>query len=302
MIRYVRRSDHVPIHFICPHCAEATDVDEKYAGQVGPCAHCGRPITIPTPGGPALGRSSSIGSRTIFVITLGLVIAATVVLVRGCWGLPRGARVRDAECVALCTSNLQRIAMAMREYEAAQGCFPPAYVTDKQGKPLYSWRVLLLPYLGQQDLYDQYRLDEPWNSENNHEVSDLAVEMFQCPGQPDTKLPTTNYLMVVGEHTISNGRQPRKITEITDGLTDTIMLVEVADSLIYWAQPEDLHFDKLSFAINGGKRREISSYHRDGANVAFCDGSVRLLKKSTNPQLVKAMLTIDGGEPIPRSD
>jgi prepilin-type processing-associated H-X9-DG protein len=292
----------VPIHFICPHCAAATDVDEKYSGQVGPCAHCGKPITIPTPGVFVPAPSSGVGTRVIFVVTAALVIAAAVVVMRGCWGFPRGANARDAECVALCTSNLQRIALAMREYEAAQGSFPPAYVVDKQGKPLYSWRVLLLPYLDQQDLYDQFRLDEPWNSENNHHVSDLAVDLFQCPGQPETKLPTTNYMMVVGGHTISAGREPRKITEIIDGLTDTIMLVEVADSLVYWAQPEDLHFDKLRFTVNGSKRREISSYHRSGANVAFCDGSVRLLKKSINPQLVKAMLTIDGGEPIEKSD
>ena len=77
------------------------------------------------------------------------------------------------------------------------------------------------------------------------------------------------------------------------------MLVEVADSNVCWAEPEDLHFDKLTFAINGGKRQAISSYHRHGANVAFCDGSVRFLKDSTNPQLVKAMLTIDGGETVP---
>ena len=129
--------------------------------------------------------------------------------------------------------------------------------------------VLLLPYLGQQDLYDQFHLEEPWNSENNQQVSKVPLELFQCPGQPDTKLATTNYMMVVGEHTISNGRQARKITEITDGLTDTILLVEVADSLVYWAQPEDLRFDKLTFTINGGKRQQISSYHRLGANVVL---------------------------------
>ena len=53
------------------------------------------------------------------------------------------------------------------------------------------------------------------------------------------------------------------------------MLVEVADSTRLWAEPEDLHFDKLDFTINGGKRQGISSYHPHGANVAFCDGSVR---------------------------
>ncbi len=292
----------MPIHFICPHCAAPTDVDDKYAGQVGPCAHCGRPITIPIPAGLVRPPLLGVNARTMLAIAALLVIAGVVFLMHWFWAWPGGARARDAECVALCTDNLRRIAVAMRDYEAAQGSFPPAYVADKQGKPLYSWRVLLLPYLGQQELYEQFRLDEPWNSEDNRPVSDSVIPLFQCPGQADTKLPTTSYLMVVGPHTISNGRQARKITEITDGLTDTIMVVEVADSLVYWAQPVDLNFDELKFTVNGGKRQEISSRHRQGANVALCDGSVRLLKKSTNPHLVKAMLTIDGSEPIPPSD
>jgi prepilin-type processing-associated H-X9-DG protein len=276
-------------------------VDEKYAGQVGPCAQCGKPIAIPGLAETAPAPSLGMNAKTIFGIIVGLVIVVVVMVIRWSWG-PGVVGSRDAQYTALCASNLQRIALAMREYEAAQGSFPPAYVVDKHGKPLYSWRVLLLPYLGQQDLYDQFHLEEPWNSENNQQVSKVTLELFQCPGQPDTKLATTNYMMVVGEHTISNGRQARKITEITDGLTDTILLVEVADSLIYWAQPEDLRFDKLTFTINGGKQQQISSYHRLGANVVFCDGSVRLLKKSTSPQLVKAMLTIDGGEQVPPSD
>ena len=77
------------------------------------------------------------------------------------------------------------------------------------------------------------------------------------------------------------------------------MVVEVADSGTWWAEPHDLSFDQMNFKINNSKRQGISSYHPGGVNVAFCDGSVRFLNDSTNPQLVKAMLTIDGGEPIP---
>ena len=134
-------------------------------------------------------------------------------------------------------------------------------------------------------------------------VTDLAIELFQCPGQPDTKLPITNYMMVVGPHTISNGREATKDhrDHRRPGQHDHVGR-SGRFRHVCWAEPEDLHFDKLNFTINGSKRQEISSYHRHGANAAFCDGSVRLLKNSTNPQLVKAMLTIDGGEPIPPSD
>jgi len=105
--------------------------------------------------------------------------------------------------------------------------------------------------------------------------------------------------MVVGPHTISSGSEPRKIAEITDGLATTIMLVEVADSATWWAEPGDLHFDRLPFTINGSKRQGISSFHPNAANVVLCSGSVRFLNNSMNPQLVKAMLTIDGGEAVP---
>ena len=106
-------------------------------------------------------------------------------------------------------------------------------------------------------------------------------------------------MMVVGPHTISDGPHSRKAAEITDGLHNTIMLVEVADSGTWWAEPHDLRFDQINFKINSSKRQGISSYHPGGVNVAFCDGSVRFLRDSINPQLVRAMLTIDGGEQIP---
>ena len=294
----------MPIHFICPHCAAATDVDDQYAGQVGPCARCGKEITIPIPEGmtPCCPRIST---------TMVVLVVVAVLMVIGISGigsmlvgllLPGVQTAREDARRATCNDHLKQIAMAMHNYHAVYKCFPPAYIPDKHGRPMHSWRVLLLPYLEQKDLYNRYRFNEPWNSAHNRIVSDLAIGLFQCPSQPASNEPTTNYMMVVGPHTISDGSHSRKIAEITDGPADTIMLVEVADSATWWAEPEDLYFDKLNFTINAGKRSEISSYHPHGANVAFCDGSVRFLKDSTNPQLVKAMLTIDGGENVPSPD
>jgi prepilin-type processing-associated H-X9-DG protein len=291
----------VPIHFVCPNCGTATNVADQFAGQTGPCASCGKPLTIPPPGDEA-GTSPRSNRRILLIISAVVFVAAAGAAMLAALLIPAVLVGREATRRALCADNLRRIAQAMSQYEAANGCFPPAYLADKHGKPMHSWRTLLLPYLDEQDLADRYNFDEPWDSPNNRVVTDLTIGLYQCPSQPGIKGPTTNYMMVVGPHTISDGRQSRKIAEITDGLTDTILLVEVADSLTPWAEPVDLHFDKLNFTINGRSRREIkeiSSYHPHGANVAFCDGSVRLLKDSTNPHLVKAMLTIDGGEAVP---
>lgn len=288
----------MPIQFICPHCAAITEVDDKYAGQEGPCAHCGKAITIPNPdeGGEPVSHHSTTTAVLILFLVLGAgLLGAAWLAVK--W-IPEGS-ARDMALRASCAANLKQIAAAMLQYESTYGCFPPAYVADKNGKPMHSWRVLLLPHLGHQDLYDRYRFDEPWDSPRNRRISDLAIGLYQCPAQPAGRDPVTNYMMVVGPHTISNGREGRKIVEITDGLKDTIMLVEVADSNIWWAEPEDLRFDMLNCNINNGKRQEISSYHPGGVNASFCDGSVRFLHDSLNPQIVRAMLTIDAGESVP---
>jgi prepilin-type processing-associated H-X9-DG protein len=109
-------------------------------------------------------------------------------------------------------------------------------------------------------------------------------------------------MIVVGPHTISDGPHSRRGSDFTDGTSDSIMLVEVADSGVGWAEPKDLEFDKIDFKINGKKRPGISSQHSGGANVAMRDGSVRWLSDSIKPVMLKAMLTVDGGEKISDED
>jgi prepilin-type processing-associated H-X9-DG protein len=288
----------VPIQFICPHCAAITEVDDRFAGQEGPCANCGKAITIPCPDDATAPASHYTTTTAVILLIAILGVGVLGAALLAVWWMP-AASARDLTLHAGCANNLKQIAAAMLQYETTYGCFPPAYIADKNGKPMHSWRVLLLPHLGHQDLYDRYRFDEPWDSLRNRKITDIAMGLYQCPAQPPSRDPVTNYMMVVGPNTISDGRGVRNVAEITDGMKDTILLVEVADSNIWWAEPEDLRFDMLNFTINAGKRQEISSYHPGGANTAFCDGSVRFLKDSLNPQLVRAMLTINAGESVP---
>ncbi len=290
----------MPIHFICPHCAAATDVAEKYAGQTGPCAHCGKSITIPAAEGVVVVPHRGNAKIIILILAGALVVAVAFLGILAALLLPAVSSAREAARRAMCTNNMHQIALALMQYESANGCFPPAYIADKDGKPMHCWRVLLLPYLERQDLFDRYHFNESWDSPNNRAVSDLTLALFQCPSRTATSEPTTNYMLVVGPHTVTNGSESKKIDEITDGVANTILLVEVADSAVRWAEPVDLDFNKMKFGINTSKRQGISSNHPSGANVAFCDGSVRLLSNSYNPQLVKALLTVNGGEKVER--
>jgi hypothetical protein len=230
-----------------------------------------------------------------------LVVALAVCLGLGVWAIHAVREAQNAALKITCAGKMTQIALAMRNYSQKYGCFPPAYVTDKNGRPAHSWRVLLLPFLEEEKIYKAYRFDEPWDSPANRKVAEAVAKWFQCPAASHDKGDvTTDYMMVVGEHTISDGPHGRKAKEITDGLSDTIMLVEVADSQVPWNKPEDLQFATMNFRINSTKRQCISGNHPDVAVVAFCDGSARRLDEKTNPELIKAMLTIDGGETIPK--
>ncbi len=229
--------------------------------------------------------------------------AGLVCLILALLFLPALLQDREAERRLPCLSmNLKHIAVAMLNYENTYKSFPPAYIADKHGRPMHSWRTLILPFFDDpslKSLYDRYRFDEPWDSAHNKDVTNIELDIYQCPSQPNSKDPTTNYMVVVGDHAYSDGPHGRKTADIKDGMTHTIMLVEVADSSTWWAEPVDLDFNKMSFKINGSKRQGISSYHSGGANVAYFDGGVRCLSNTTNPELVKAMITIDGAEKTP---
>ena len=203
---------------------------------------------------------------------------------------------------AQCSNNLKQISLALLNYHTEQGSFPPAYIADEKGVPMHSWRVLILPYLEQTNLYEQYDFSEPWDGPNNSLLHNHVVSLFGCPSDTSTA-NNTNYVAVVGPDTAWPGAEGRSIEQIKDGTTNTILVVEVHDSGIHWMEPRDLDFATASTTINQGPPgRMISSNHGPLANVAFADGSVRFLSDDTPGATVRAMLTVDGGEEVDLND
>lgn len=187
--------------------------------------------------------------------------------------------------------------MAVANYHSTYGCFPPAYIADRDGKPMHSWRVLILPFLEQQQLYNAYNFAEPWDGPNNRKLENRIGQIYLRAGLESDQVGATSFVAVVGPQTAWPGKRPMTDKEIGDGLSQTLHVVEVPDGRFRWMEPRDLEFDKMSFRINDGSPNGLGS-RLGGARVVSADGMVRGLHENSDPKKLRAMLTANGGEVI----
>lgn len=165
-------------------------------------------------------------------LLLGLTLLSTLCL------LPARSGVRPPALLNGCCSNLGELATAVVIYEEAHGHYPPPFLPDEAGQPAHSWRVLLLPYLDEADLYRQYQFDEPWNSPAN-----LALPMphaYQCPVDPgdgNVLENTTCYQAIVGPHTMWPPEGKRRRGDLARPHEEIVLLVESRTSRRHWLDP-----------------------------------------------------------------
>ena len=158
--------------------------------------------------------------------------------------------VRSAREAARCmTCGCGCVKLAFHNYHDAYGAFPPAYTTDQDGKPLHSWRVLLLPYLEQQTLYSQIRLDEPWDSEHNRQFHHQRPSIYGCPSDFGPKDNYhTNYLRITGPGTLTEG--PDTVSQGELAYTNLTILYVESTRPVCWMAPEDLNILKDSDTVS----------------------------------------------------
>jgi len=290
----------MPTQFTCPHCGATTDIAD---GDAGAASCCGEAATAASADGKK-GKSKRWRWLVFFLLFM-YFIGCDAIGIGMSLFLPAVQAAREAARRAQCENNLKQIGKAIQQYHEAKGCFPPAFIADKDGKPMHSWRVLILPYLGEEKLFAKYRMEEPWNSPHNAALANQMPYVYCCPSH-SLLAPTTDYAMVVGPHAISDGPTSRCKNDIQGKSSEKIMVAEAASASIHWMSPCDLKAEKMSFAINRMncadrlKVHDIGSCHAWGANALFCDGSVRLLdRESTDAKKLAAMTCIDGMEIVP---
>jgi prepilin-type processing-associated H-X9-DG protein len=197
---------------------------------------------------------------------------------------------------------LKQIGLALSNYREDHGRFPPAVVFSSEGRPLYSWRVLILPYMEQKDLYDKFDLNEAWDGLHNRELLAQRPSLYDPAGIVID--PTLTFDQVfIGVGTAFDGRQGTTPNDFPDGLDKTLLVVEAAEP-VPWTKPIDLPYMEVAQlpplgGVFKASTRPFDTRGADGFNVVFADGSVRfILKRRIKESTLRALITRNGREPI----
>jgi hypothetical protein len=194
-----------------------------------------------------------------------------------------------------CRRNLQQIGLTLHNFHEDYGAFPPAYVAAENGKPLYSWRVLILPYLNAQELYDRFDLSQSWDSPANLPLLKQMPDVFRCPTDEDSRVTETSYAGIFGPNCVFRGAEPVKFEDITDGMSNTLMVGESAGRRIPWTKPEDIDVSKQA-TIN--QESGFRGSHESGAYFMFVDGSLRFIDKHTSQETLMNLFERNDGNPL----
>jgi prepilin-type processing-associated H-X9-DG protein len=185
--------------------------------------------------------------------------------------VPATQKIRIASNRMKDANNLKQFALAMHNYHDTNGQIPGA-ICDKDGKPLLSWRVAILPYIEQDNLYRQFHLDEPWDSEHNKPLIEKMPKIFEIPGAVGQKPGQTHYRTFVGEKgSWKKYSDTINLAAIPDGTSNTWMIGESEDA-VTWTKPDEILAD-------GKTAPKLGKFFTGGFNVAFWDGSVRYFAK-----------------------
>jgi hypothetical protein len=190
---------------------------------------------------------------------------------------------------AQCVNNLKQIAVALYNYEQEYKVLPPTYTVDAQGRPLHSWRTLILPYLEELSLYETIDLSKPWNDPSNAKALQTYVPVFHCPAAVGPR-NTTTYLTIGGPN---GGLLPnafRRREEIANGGKSKLLVIEAGEeNAVAWMAPVDA---AGSLVMRLGPTSKL--HHARGTNACSDNGSVMFMKADTPAKARRAWMSISG--------
>jgi hypothetical protein len=243
---------------------------------------------------PVRRSDSGGGAKTLLIVlaivgVVGFCVVASVVI--GLVLLVRTAAksLGPAIAKAQTTNNFKQVAIGVHNYHDKYNMFPPVAMKTKDGKPGLSWRVAILPFIGEEALYRRFKTDEAWDHPDNMKLAS-QMPIVYAPANGGS-LDKTHMRVFTGNRAMFDLNKQRRITDITDGLSNTIMIVEATDPVL-WIKPDELPFDP---------KKPLPSLGLPGDEfftVAMGDGFTRLIRKSINPEKLKLAIDSGDGQPV----
>jgi len=185
-------------------------------------------------------------------------------------------------------NNIKQIALALMFYQNEHGHFPPAVLYDKKTGTPYSWRIAILPYM-EQHIHGQYQFGEPWDSEHNLKIAKTVMPTYSSPTEQISN--KTAYFLLTGPETIFAGKEGVKLQQVTDGTSNTILVVE-AKRDIPWTKPEDISY------APGKPLPKLGGFFKGGFHVAFCDGSIHFMADDVDPKTLRNLIERADGNAV----
>jgi hypothetical protein len=201
-------------------------------------------------------------------------------------------------------NKLRQISLAMMNYCSAKMRLPNAYTANEAGKPIHSWRVSLLPYIDQSNLYQRYSFDEPWDGPNNSKLHDIIVPAYCCPETitAEAEVFRTNYVLVTGAGTAFDGAKKVSAADIGDGMSNTLAIVEVKSSNTHWMEPLDITIDEMIARFSDEKLAKEYCVHPGEINIALLDGSTHTLRVPIDADKLRNLIEIADGNVVDIAD
>ena len=278
--------------FTCPYCSHRSTVSDEYLGKRGPCVECGLQVVMPTRSSsgrliagiqsqqssgaqvsfgsqsPASTSNSvdASGSRVLgspmgrWILIASAASALIVLLFAVTFGLTEFRRLVGFQAIREDYARMKAIVNALDAYYERYGSYPDPVVRDGSGRQLYSWRVLILPQLGYQELYDSFQLDQPWDSPANTTLVAQMPKEYCSVRSPDAWANhEPNFYLITGQGTLFPSTGPVDRAGVRD--VPTMLVVQSCNGAVTWSEPGDVGIRKSSLQVGAIPQEQIGGLH-----------------------------------------
>ncbi len=279
----------MPVEFACPHCGNKTMVDERFAGQQGPCSRCAKTIQVPQElaNQPGQAATKSVAMLVAVVLLALLTVLGGSVAFVVFWY----RSTVQSQTVPPKMARMQMVGLALRQYHQKYRVLPPAYTTDESGMPEHSWRALVLSFTVDASLVEHYDYSARWDAPENKNIRTAGTRVWTAPDVSSLDPSHTSYVLLTGPGTAFDGNKSISLNDFSNQ-HKVVFAIEVVDSGIPWTEPRDLPVDQVEEMLLSGKIASDNGLIR----VLMADGVVDQITISEATERLSEMALITKSE------